>query len=124
VSKNVCHRTLYDLLPDGWHARGAKALKAPKAPGTQGARRLKALEIMHGEMSNYLANGKSGKMIHDPLALAVALDESVCTLAEVKLSPEGDNWGCKPSHGSGIWISIDYDEDKFKSTLLQDERAE
>merc|ERR1719313_2668877 len=57
-------------------------------------------------------------MIHDPLALAVALDESVCALAEVELGTQGDLWGCWPSPGSGTWISVDYDEAKFRATLL------
>jgi len=83
-----------------------------------------ALEMMHKAMSKYLSNGdKEGKKIHDPLALAVALDESVCTLAEVELGsrgPKDDEWGSWLSQGSGTWISVDYDEAKFRQTLLQD----
>merc|ERR1711933_1962 len=77
---------------------------------------------MHKAMSKYLAE-KGGKKIHDPLALAVALDESVCTLAEVELDsrgPKDDEWGCWLSQGSGTWISVDYDEAKFRRTLLHD----
>jgi hypothetical protein len=77
---------------------------------------------MHKAMSNYLSR-QNGKMIHDPLALAVALDESVCTLVEVELYSHGANgeqWGCWPSSGSGTWISVDYDEARFRATLLHD----
>jgi len=73
-------------------------------------------------MSSYLGR-QSGKMIHDPLALAVALDESVCTLAEVDLysqGPKDEQWGCWPCEGSNTWISTDYDEAKFRTTLLHD----
>merc|ERR1712151_491686 len=50
-------------------------------------------------------------------------DESVSTLAEVELGsrgPKDDEWGSWLSPGSGTWISVDYDEAKFKRTLLQD----
>merc|ERR550532_2549742 len=71
VSKNVCHQTLYAEGADGWHAAVLAALH-----GTKGRPiRRRALEVMHTAMSNYLSR-QDGKMIHDPLALAVALDES------------------------------------------------
>ena len=118
VSKNVCHQTLYAEGADGWHAAVLAALH-----GTKGRPiRRRALEVMHTAMSNYLSR-QDGKMIHDPLALAVALDESVCTLAEVELYSHGakdDQWGCRPCSGSGTWISVDYDEAKFRATLVND----
>eukprot|EP00406_Dinophysis_acuminata_P005091 CAMPEP_0179216354 /NCGR_PEP_ID=MMETSP0797-20121207/3334_1 /TAXON_ID=47934 /ORGANISM="Dinophysis acuminata, Strain DAEP01" /LENGTH=707 /DNA_ID=CAMNT_0020922507 /DNA_START=83 /DNA_END=2202 /DNA_ORIENTATION=+ len=119
VSKNVCHQTLYSDGAGGWHAAVLSALQ-----GTQGRPgRRRALELVHGAMGRYLQGGRGGKMIHDPLALAVALDESVCTLAEVELSSRGtkdDEWGSWPSQGSGTWISVDHDEAKFRAVLLRD----
>jgi len=118
VSKNVCHRTLYADGADGWHGAVLAALRATRGrPG-----RRSALELMHKAMSNYLAR-TGGKKIHDPLALATALDESVCTLCEVELGscgPKDEQWGCWPRQGSGTWISVDYSEAKFRTTLLQD----
>jgi len=119
VSKNVCHRTLYDGSEGGWHKNVAEALRATKARGGRPVR-LRALELMHDAMSKYLANKPSGKMLHDPLALAVALDESVCTLKEVEFSTQEDRWGCWPCPGSGTWVAVDYKEATFKSILLQD----
>lgn len=119
VSKNVCHQTLYADGADGWHAAVLVALR--ESTGRPGRRR--ALELMHKAMSKYLAGGHKGKKIHDPLALAVALDESVCNLAEVELGsqgPKNDQWGCWLCEGSRTWISVDYDETKFRRTLLQD----
>jgi pyrimidine-specific ribonucleoside hydrolase len=118
VSKNVCHQTLYADGADGWHTAVLAALHR----GQGRPIRQRALELMHKAMSSYLAR-QDGKMIHDPLALAVALDESVCTLAEVELYSHGfkdDQWGCCLCPGSGTWISVDYDEAKFRATLLHD----
>jgi len=85
--------------------------------------RERALGLMHNAMTDYLGHQKgckSGKMIHDPLALAVALDEGVCTLVEVELGTEENRWGSWLCQGSGTWISVDYDETKFRETLLDD----
>lgn len=118
VSKNVCHQTLYADGVDGWHTAVQAAMH-----GTHGRPvRRRALELMYSAMSNYLSR-QDGKMIHDPLALAVALDESVCSLAEVELyshGPKDEQWGCWLCPGSGTWISVDYDEARFRTTLLHD----
>eukprot|EP00927_Polykrikos_kofoidii_P045022 TRINITY_DN3888_c0_g1_i2.p1 TRINITY_DN3888_c0_g1~~TRINITY_DN3888_c0_g1_i2.p1 ORF type:complete len:877 (+),score=124.42 TRINITY_DN3888_c0_g1_i2:213-2633(+) len=119
VSKNVCHRTLYADGAHGWHA-GVR-VAACESDGRPA--RCKALKLMHKAMSKWLAKNPGGKKIHDPLALAVALDESVCTLVEVELGsfgPRRDCWGCWPCKGSRTWISVDYDEAKFRTTLLND----
>lgn len=121
VSKNVCHRTLYDDSIDGWHRAVAREVQRLENQAQKGQLvRANVLQFVHDVMNDYLSHKRSGKMIHDPLALAVALDESVCTLSEVRLHTEHDAWGAKPCKGSGTWISIDYDEAKFKATLLND----
>lgn len=115
VSKNVCHRTGYDAQ---WQRELGAALANETSIGR--SCRLKALEMLHAAMANYMSAGKVKKM-HDPLALAVALDESVCELAEVEVfkSPPG-SWGSRLAPGSGTWISIDYDDEKFRAVLLSD----
>ena len=113
VSKNVCHRTVYDST---WHAAVAVAIEHAEAGGD--SRRVRALGLMHQAMDGYLTRRPEGKKMHDPLALAVAIDESVCSLAEVVLDCEKGQWGARPAAGSGTWISIDYEEAKFKAALL------
>jgi len=110
VSKNVCHSVYYD---DEWHrALGAAARAAP------GSRRAAAFRIMHAAMDTYLRHRPGGKKLHDPLALAVALDESVCELAEVQLFCQKGKWGSRLCPGSDTLISIAYDPVKFQAALL------
>jgi len=116
VSKNVCHRTWYDDSKSGWHGCVEEAVRTTRDQGGPPVR-LKALELIHKVMSNYLKH-KPGKMLHDPLAAAVALDRSVCSLKEVEFGSHGDTWGCWLQPGSGTWVSIDYDESKFRTALL------
>jgi len=82
------------------------------------SRRAKALGMMYDAMDQYLQRKPGGKALHDPLALATALDESVCELAEVELFCHKGQWGSKPKRGSGTWISIAYDALKFQNALL------
>jgi len=121
VSKNVCHQTLYDNSAQGWHGLVKEAVKATNQKMGPQSVRFKALDLMANAMTNYLKGNPRGKKLHDPLALAVALDHSVCTLAEVTLDSreKGKAWGSSLSPESGTWISIDYDEGKFRKTLLQ-----
>jgi len=109
VSKNVCHSVAYD---DEFH----DALRFAQH------RHPKSFGMMYNAMDNYLRRKKGGKKLHDPLALAVALNESVCELVEVHLFCQKVNkfpqWGSKLCPGSNIWISIAYDGKRFRSTLL------
>merc|ERR1712232_254036 len=106
VSKNVCHRTLYD---DNWHAAvGAAAASAQAVGGT----RFESLNLFHFVMTSYLKRKPGGKAIHDPLALATAIDESVCTLAGVEIFSDVGGWGSRLAKGAGTHISIDFDEAK------------
>jgi pyrimidine-specific ribonucleoside hydrolase len=119
VSKNVCHSVNYDMQ---WHealgaAAQAEARNAPKA------RPAVALGMMHEAMDAYLRHKPGGKKLHDPLALAVALEESVCELAEVQLFCQKGKWGSRLSPGSNIWISVAYDAVKFQATLLPCSRS-
>lgn len=114
VSKNVCHATVYDY---DWHRALEAAVEAEAGISTN-SRRGDALGMMHRVMDGYLRHKPGGKKLHDPLALAVALDESVCELAEVRLFCEKGQWGSYLSSGSNTWISVAYDEETFRQTLL------
>merc|ERR1712178_567588 len=114
VSKNVCHAVVYDAE---WHQALKAALEAEQRLERNG-RGAVALGIMYKATEDYLAKNPGGKKLHDPLALAVALDESVCELVEVELFYQKGKWGSRLSPGSDIWISTDYDNEKFQTTLL------
>lgn len=110
VSKNVCHRVVYD---EAWHTCLRQA-----SHGAVCCMRSRALKLMFNAMDSYLKRKPDGKKLHDPLALAVALDETVCDLAEVRVFCRNGQWGSSLSPGSGIWISVDYDAERFRSVLL------
>lgn len=114
VSKNVCHSVVYD---EGWHRALGEAAKVAQSHRPFG-RRAVALKMMYETMDQYLRDKPGGKKLHDPLALAVALDESVCTLEEVQLYAQKGQWGSKLCPGSNTWISVAYDAAKFQSALL------
>eukprot|EP00928_Gymnodinium_smaydae_P099099 TRINITY_DN9369_c0_g3_i2.p1 TRINITY_DN9369_c0_g3~~TRINITY_DN9369_c0_g3_i2.p1 ORF type:complete len:631 (-),score=69.55 TRINITY_DN9369_c0_g3_i2:82-1842(-) len=114
VSKNVCHSVVYD---DDWHAALGAAACAEEKNDSR-SRRAIAFRMMYKSMDAYLRRKPDGKKLHDPLALAVALDESVCTVAEVNLFCQKGKWGSKLCPGRGVWISIAYDNTKFQTVLL------
>ncbi|MBD1921729.1 nucleoside hydrolase [Microcoleus sp. FACHB-831] len=103
VSKNVCHGVYYDQNMHEYFA----AVKA----------KSKSLAWIWQGMDVYLRSHQSGKKFHDPLAACCAIDESIATWAEVELYREKGQWGSRLSPGSGTWIIIDYDSEKFISTL-------
>mmetsp|Transcript_2406 Transcript_2406/g.5128 ORF Transcript_2406/g.5128 Transcript_2406/m.5128 type:complete len:346 (-) Transcript_2406:112-1149(-) len=110
VSKNVCHRVVYD---EALHELVGQSLDVI----TDRIART-SIKMLHDAMQRYLAKKPGGKKMHDPLALAVAIDESVCTLAEVAMYRERGAWGARLSPGSSIWISVDYDDSAFRNALL------
>jgi len=114
VSKNVCHSVMYD---DKFHQelRVATEMAARHAPK---GRRAKAFATMYRTMDEYLRHHPGGKKLHDPLALAVAIDESVCDMEEVQLFCRKGQWGSYLWTGSNIWISIAYNASTFHSALL------
>lgn len=114
VSKNVCHSVYYD---EAWHLALGEAADALATESPQ-TRRASAFRMMYNTMDGYLKRKPEGKKLHDPLALAVALNESVCELAEVKLFCRKGEWGSRLSPGSNVWISVDYDPAKFQSVML------
>lgn len=114
VSKNVCHSVVYD---GRWHRLLGDAAQT-EAENALGSRRELIFSMMHRAMDQYLRHKPGGKKLHDPLALAVAFDESVCELAEVALFREKGKWGSRLEPGSGTWISVAYNAPRFEAALL------
>lgn len=90
VSKNVCHGLMYDKT------RHFFIKDFRNEPGWR---------TMRNFLCMYLKD-HSFKMLHDPLAAAVAIDESFCTFANVELFREKREWGCRPKEDSNTKITI------------------
>merc|ERR1712196_648998 len=103
VSKNVCHSVVYD---DEFHRALAHARH--RHPTTFG--------MMYDAMDDYLKRRPGGKKLHDPLAMAVAVNEAVCELVEVQLFCQKGHWGSKLCPGSNVWISVAYNSELFQDT--------
>merc|ERR1711988_725557 len=81
-------------------------------------RRAAALKLLHRAMDADLSRRPSGKQLHDPLALAVALNENVATLAEVAMFQNKGEWGARLAPGSGTRIATAFDDELFHLALL------
>ena len=55
-------------------------------------------------MCNY-ARGE-GKKLHDPLAMAAVVDESVCRFEEVRVYRDTKGWGSALETGTRTWTSF------------------
>lgn len=103
VSKNVCHRVVYDAA---LHARVTAARHQ-----REGLRRVwEAMEA-------YLRKKPSGKKFHDPLAACCALDPEIGRWAQVVMYREGGAWGARLAPGSATQIIVDYDHARFVEAL-------
>jgi len=111
VSKNVCHRVVYDA-----ELHDAVGAAAAEAATQRGGQRAAALQLLHRAMERY----GPGKKLHDPLALAVVLEESVCSLSEVRVFRHArrSEWGSELLEGTNTWISVDYSDAAFRAALL------
>lgn len=103
VSKNVCHGVTYDRV---MHER-IKPLVSNI--GTQTI--VEAMEI-------YLKSHHDGKMLHDPLAAATAIDRNVCEFKEVEIYREKGEWGSRLKNGTNTFISVAVDKDKFEKVFI------
>jgi len=106
VSKNVCHGVLYNQT---MHEKFKQA--KDRSPG---------LNLTYRGMDIYLEKRSTGKKFHDPLALAVALDLSVCKFKEVEVYRKGREWGAYIFPGSGTFISIEADIEKMIRVLTDE----
>jgi inosine-uridine nucleoside N-ribohydrolase len=110
VSKNVTHGVIYDAT---FHDR-----LAPHRTATAG------LALVHEAMGYYLAENPLGKMFHDPLAACVAIDPAIATLVEIEVVYTEGRWGSRPAAGTGTFITIDVDRDRFFATLVRSNRGQ
>lgn len=104
VSKNVCHGVIYD--------RAVHALVAEVKQHNLG------LRFIWQGMERYLQQRPEGKAIHDLLAACCAIDPTIGVWEEVEVYREHGAWGARRSTGSGTWIIVDYDRERFLATLL------
>lgn len=105
VSKNVCHGVAWDR---DFHAR-VGALQ-DRTPG---------LELVYRGMALYLAKKPEGKKLHDLLALACAIDPTVCTFARVEVYREDGKWGSRLTNEGNTHISTSVDREKFFDVLTR-----
>jgi pyrimidine-specific ribonucleoside hydrolase len=103
VSKNVCHGVSYDAA---MHARIAEVRDARPS-----------LQLIWQGMEAYLRKHPAGKKFHDPLAACCAIDEQIGTWAEVELYRDTGGWGARPAPGSGTWIIVAHDQERFVRVL-------
>jgi pyrimidine-specific ribonucleoside hydrolase len=103
VSKNVCHGVVWDnrcqrLMRDRMVAR----------PG---------LCRMADALDGYLLAKGQAKAMHDLVAAACALDESVCEFRRVDIYRQKGEWGATENPLSKTRISVGFDEAKFIDVL-------
>ncbi|WP_372367589.1 nucleoside hydrolase [Candidatus Uabimicrobium sp. HlEnr_7] len=103
VSKNVCHRVLYDKE---LHVEVEKIKE-----------KSRSLQMIWRVMEIYLRK-KSSKKLHDPLAACCAIDPSIGEWSEVELYYQRGEWGSRLCPGSNTWIIINYNHQRFLRTLL------
>jgi pyrimidine-specific ribonucleoside hydrolase len=106
VSKNVTHGLAWDAR---LHARiGALLGSAPVG-----------VQLMHEAMGVYLATHPDGKLLHDPLAACAAIDPSIVSWIEVRVTYAAGQWGAEAAAGTGTFISISADAERFVQTLVK-----
>ena len=103
VSKNVCHRVLYDT---DLHEQ----IRVVRKKST-------ALNMIYLGMDVYLQK-KSHKKLHDPLAACCAINPVIAQWEEVELYYSKGGWGSRLAPGSNTWIIVDYDHSLFLETFL------
>jgi inosine-uridine nucleoside N-ribohydrolase len=106
VSKNVCHGVVYDA------EMHAQTFVRKLTPG---------MALVREGMEVYLSHRPAGKAFHDPLAAAVALDESVCEFREVEVYRQRGEWGSRLAADTGTRISIALDRERFLDVLTATE---
>nr|MDO8110001.1 nucleoside hydrolase [Candidatus Sigynarchaeota archaeon] len=109
VSRNVTHHVLYTTE---LHARVQKIAESSKGHG-----------MIAAIMDDPDQDVNPVKMMHDPLTLLVALDESIVQLQEVTVYSTLSDWGAYPNQGTGTFISIgngnNVNHQRFESLFLE-----
>jgi pyrimidine-specific ribonucleoside hydrolase len=105
VGKNVCHGVAWNQT---FHER-VKAL--PK--------RTAGMDLVLQGMELYLQKNPDGKKLHDPLAMAVAIDKSVCEFRSVEMYRQKGEWGARLKDDSDTQIAISYDAQRFFDVITE-----
>lgn len=108
VSKNVCHGVAWDR---DFHDR-VRGLK----------KRTDGLELCLQGMDVYLRQKPEGKLLHDPLAMAQAINPLVCDTAHVEVYREKGEWGSRWPElpdSPNAWISTRVHREAFFETLTE-----
>jgi len=79
------------------------------------------MTLVHQGMEVYQSKRRAGKAFHDPLAAAVAVDESICTFREVEVYRERGLWDARPAAGTRTRISVSVDRARFLDVLTATE---
>jgi inosine-uridine nucleoside N-ribohydrolase len=105
VAKNVTHGV-------AWDPALQRRLLDERDDLTPGARlAVEAMEV-------YLRERPEGKLLHDPLAAAAALDPAAFRWAEVEVYREQGRWGSRPCAGSNVYVSTAVDADRALRALM------
>ena len=104
VSKNVCHRVIYD--------RAMHQLVAEKRDQSQ------SLNLIYTGMETYFIINPEGKILHDPLAACCAIDPTIGMWREVEIFKDKNAYGAILADNSNTFIIIDYDQNQFVDILL------
>lgn len=104
VSKNVCHRVIYDSK--------LHQLVGEKRQQSQ------SLDWIYKGMETYFTINPDGKMLHDPLAACCAINPDIGIWREVEIFKDGNAYGAKLAENTNTRIIIDYDHQKFLEAFL------
>jgi pyrimidine-specific ribonucleoside hydrolase len=105
VGKNVCHGLAWD---PAFHER-VKALPRSTA----------GLELVRQGMELYLKKNPEGKKLHDPLAMACAIDPEVCDFRRVEMYRLKGEWGARLKSDSDVQIAVSVDRERFFRVLTE-----
>jgi pyrimidine-specific ribonucleoside hydrolase len=110
VSKNVCH----DVV---WTPEMQSELKRRLTSDDSSIR--VGMAMMIDALDLYLEDRGSGKAMHDLVAAACVLDESVCEFKEVEIYREKGEWGAREASGTNTRISVGFNQERFVEVLAR-----
>ena len=110
VSKNVCHGVV-------WTRELQSELKR-RLTGKCASSRV-GMAMMIDALDRYLEDMGTGKAMHDMVAAACALDESVCDFTKVEIYREKGEWGARAATGTSTRISVAFNEARFVEVLAR-----
>jgi len=115
-SKNVCHSIIYDKE---LHELLDKSIKENRDKMSK--KKYISKKMMYDVMDKgYISKGNCSKKIHDVLPVVAIRDLEVCKWIQVELfhKNSGKEWGSRFSDDSNVFISINYDKEKFRGYFV------